>query len=446
MQGLFARFIIHLDPPCRHRPHWGVLSMSLFVASLLYLALLLLLAVISATETAIHSARDIEAQLLDAGEGAVAEKMRAITANPFAQLHRTLLLSAALNLALAALGLWLVTGPLRALGWNPWISSSVLFLATVLLGDMAPKFFAARNPSVVLLGSLRLLHPLRNVLDPLASLVDRTTDVLLQKFVTRHVKMRVPVTRDEFETLVEMRQEQGLLDGDESAMIHEALDIEALTVRDCMIPRVDLALMSSEDSAEKTTAVLEKSASRFVTVYGETPDSVEGVIDTRAWKLANRPPWRSLLRTPAFVPETMPVLEALEHHLLGDDKPALIADEYGGLEGMITRREIADWLLYEAAPWHGEASEIRDLGHGRYLLDGGTRLDHLTEELDLNLAADGIDTIGGLVFNQLGHVPKPGERVTIENADIKVRRVVRARIQEVELRIQPKPADEASGI
>ncbi|MBB5032985.1 CNNM domain-containing protein [Prosthecobacter vanneervenii] len=414
--------------------------MSLLVAFSIYLALLLLLATISATETAIHSARDIEAQLLAAGEGAVAQKLRAITANPFAQLHRTLLLSAGLNLALAALGLWIVTGPLRALGWNAWLTSSVLFLATVLLGDMAPKFFAARNPSVVLLGSLRLLHPLRNVLDPLAALVDRTTDVLLQKFVTRHVKMRMPVTRDEFETLVEMRQEQGLLDSDESSMIHEALDIEALTVRDCMVPRVDLALISSEDAADKITATLEKAASRFVIVYGETPDSVEGVIDTSEWKLANRPDWRTLMRTPAFVPETMPVLEALEHHLQGDVQPVLIADEYGGLEGMITRREIADWLLYEAAPWHGEASEIRDLGHGRFLLDGGTRLDHIHEELGVELHEDGIDTIGGLVFNQLGHVPKPGERIGLEEADIKVRRIVRARIQEVELRLKPKPA------
>ena len=420
--------------------------MSLLVASLIYLNLLLILAVVSASETAIHSARDVEAQLLAAGEGAVAKKLRAITANPFAQLHRALLLSAALNLALAALGLWIVTGPLLNLGWNPWVSSSVLFLATVLLGDMTPKFFAARAPSVVLLGSLRLLNPLRNVLDPLASFADRATDVLLQKFVTRHVKSRLPVTRDEFETLVEMRQEQGLLDSDESAMIHEALDIESLTVRDCMIPRVDLVLMSSEDAPAKTTAILEKSASRFVVVYGDTPDSVEGVIDTSTWKLTNRPEWRTLLRTPAFVPETMPVLEALDHHLQNDDQPVLIADEYGGLEGMITRREIADWLLYEAAPWHGEAAEIRDLGGGRYLLDGGTRLDHLQKELGIELDAGGIDTIGGLVFNHLAHVPKQGERLTIDGADIKVRRIVRARIQEVELRLKPKSADVSTSI
>lgn len=420
--------------------------MSLFVALLIYLNLLLILAVVSASETAIHSARDVEAQLLAAGEGSVAKKLRAVTANPFAHLHRALLLSAALNLALAALGLWIVTGPLRTLGWNPWLTSSVLFLATVLLGDMAPKFFAARNPSVVLLGSLRLLNPLRVVLDPFTAFADRATDLLLQKFVTRHVKTRLPVTRDEFETLVEMRQEQGLLDGDESAMIHEALDIEALTVRDCMIPRVDLVLISSEDADSKVTGALEKAAGRFVIVYGETPDSVEGVIDTTAWKLANRPAWRSLTRAPSFVPETMPVLEALEHHLHSDDQPVLIADEYGGLEGMITRREIADWLLYEAAPWHGEAAEIRELGSGRYLLDGGTRLDHLKEELELDFDSGGIDTIGGFVFNQLGHVPKPGERITVAEADIKVRRVVRARIQELELRLKARPADESGEI
>lgn len=416
--------------------------MSLLVVLLIYLSLLLVLAVISASETAIHSARDVEAQLLAAGEGSVARKLRAITVNPFAHLHRALLLSATLNLALAALGLWIVTGPLHDLGWNPWPASAVLFLATVLLGDVAPKFFATRNPSVVLLGSLRLLDPLRVVLDPFTAFADRATDWLLQRLVTRHVKTRLPVTRDEFETLVEMRQEQGMLDSDESAMIHEALDIEALTVRDCMIPRVDLVLVSSEDAGSKVTGALEKAAGRFVIIYGETPDSVEGVIDTASWKLAHRPAWRTLMRPPAFVPETMPVLEALEHHLHGHDLPVLIADEYGGLEGMLTRREIADWLLYEAAPWRGEAAEIRELGGGRYLLDGGTRLDHLKKELGLDFDSGGIDTIGGFVFNQLGHVPKPGERIAVVEADIKVRRVVRARIQELELRLKAMPAGE----
>ncbi len=417
--------------------------MTLLLAALLYLSLLLLLAVISATETAIHSARDLEKQFISAGSSAVATRLREITANPFAQLHRALVLSAALNLALCALGVWIVNGPLRQLGWNLWLASSMLFVITVLLGDMIPKFFAARAPSVVLLGSLRLLHPLRFLLDPLTTLADRATDILLHKLVPHHLKTRVPVTRDEFETLVEMRQEQGMLNKDESAMIHEALDIESLTVRDCMIPRVDLPLMSSDDAAAKNLALLERSGTRFIIVYGETPDSVLGTVDAPAWKLAGRPAWQSMLSTPAFVPETMPILEAMDQHLQSADRPLIIVDEYGGLEGMITRREIADWLLYEAAPWHGEATEIRELGPGRYLLDGGTRLDHLQDELGINLEADGIDTIGGLVFIHIGHIPKAGQRLTIANAELKVRRVVRARVQDVELRITSQPANDS---
>ena len=417
--------------------------MLLSVSGFLYIALLLLLAVISATETAIHTARDLEEKLEQAGEGSVARKLRSITANPFAQLHRTLLLSATLNLALAALGLHLVSGPLLLLGWNPWLTAPVLFMTTVLVGDVMPKFFAAYSPSAVLLGSLRLLNPLRSVLDPIVTLADRTTDALIRKLVSGRVKMKMPITRDEFETLVEMREEQGLLDSAEAAIIREALDIERLTVRDCMVPRVDLTLMSAEDSPAKAATVLEQSASRWVVIYGETPDVVVGVIDTVAWRLAGRPTWQTAQQLVTFIPETMPVLDALDKHLQNATRPVLIVDEYGGLEGMLSQEEIADWLLYEAAPWQGEAGEIRELGGGRYLLDGGTRLDDVSSELQLYLPSGGIDTIGGFVFNQLGHVPKAGERIQVEGAEIKVRRVVRARIQQVELRLsRPLPGAE----
>ncbi len=415
----------------------------LLLPALLYLALLLLLAVISATETAIHMARDLEPQF-EIAQGGVARKLRRIVANPFDQLHRTLLLSATLNLALAALGLHLVSGPLRGLGWNPWLSAGVLFVATVLVGDVLPKFLAARSPSAVLIGSLRLLNPLRSVLDPLASLADRSTDALIRRMVPSRVKMRLPITRDEFETLVEMREEQGQLDAAESAMIREALEIEGLTVRDCMVPRVDLSLLSAQAKPARAAATLESSAGRFVVVYGETPDAVEGVIDTQAWRLLGRPDWREVLSPVAFVPETMPVLDALDRHLQASPQPVLIVDEYGGLEGMLGRDEIADWLLYEAAPWMGEEAEIRELGPDRYLLDGGTRLDDVAEALGITLpAAGGLDTIGGLVFNQLGHLPKAGERVQFDHLELKVRRVVRARVQQVELRLKPAEAETA---
>lgn len=414
--------------------------MTLFVPALIYINLLLILATVSAVETAMHMARDLEMRL-DAAVGGVARKLRRITANPFAQLQRTLLLSAALNLALAALGMHLVSGPLRGLGWSPWVSATLLFVGTVLIGDVLPKFIAARSPSTVLVGSLRLLNPLRSILDPITTFADRTTDVLIQRLVPRKVKPGVPITREEFETLVEMREEQGLLDAAEGAMIREALNIEGLTVRDCMVPRVDLSLMSAHDNSAKAASTLERSAGRFVVVYGDTPDVVEGVIDTLAWRLAGRPHWATMLRPVPFLPETMPVLDALREHLQDPAMPALIVDEYGGLEGMVSQEEIADWLLYEAAPWQGEDVEIRELGPRRYLLDGGTRLEDVSELLGENLQSGGINTIGGYVFNELGHLPRAGERLRLTHGEIKVRRVVKARVQQLELRVHERADD-----
>jgi CBS domain containing-hemolysin-like protein len=327
------------------------------------------------------------------------------------------------------------------IGWNPWMSSSLLLVATVMIGDVLPKFFAAYSPSAVLLGSLRLLDPLRSVLDPVVNLADRTTDALIGKMVPKRLKSRTPITRDEFETLVEMREEQGLLDSAEADMIREALDIERLSVRDCMVPRVDLTLMSAEDGPIKAEKVLDQSAGRWVVVYGETPDVVVGVIDVVAWRMACRPVWSEMVQKIVFVPETMNVMDALEKHLKESALPVLIVDEYGGLEGMVSQDEIADWLLYEAAPWQGEAGEIRELSPGRYLIDGGTRLDDVCSELQLILPSGGIDTIGGFVFNQLGHVPKAGERIQVEGGEFKVRRVVRTRIQQVELRLHGRKVD-----
>lgn len=410
--------------------------MSLLASGLLYASLLVLLAVISATETAIHSLRDLSTGENPDATDRIARRFRSVVSNPFPHLHRALLLSTTLNLSLAAIGLHLVTGPFAAMAWNPWLSAMVLFLATVLLGDMVPKFLAARSPELVLQSSLQWLSPLRAIIDPVIGVTDRAAEAILGKLIPKDLKMRAAITRDEFDTLVEMREEQGQIDADEASLIREVLEVEALDVRDCMIPRNDVPLVATDWPDVEALALLENPPARFVVVHGETPDAVEGVIDTQAWKLSGRPAWRNAVSAPQFVPETMPVLDALESHLSSPSTALLITDEYGGIEGIITQAQVADWVLHDAAPWQGEDSEILDLGGGRHLMEGGTRLSEIAEELGLPLSAEGVDTIGGYVFNTFGRVPKAGERLSLpEDAELKVRRVVKARIQQVEIRL-----------
>lgn len=424
--------------------------MTLIGPGLLFVSLLLLLAVVSALETAIHSVRELEGGGLtvdpekEGAETSLARRLRKIRQNPFAQLQQTLLLSAALNLALALLGLFLVMGPLRAMGWPPWLAGGVLFFGTVLIGDALPKLFAVRRAPELLVTGSRLLLPVRLVLDPLVRVAEKAADLLLARLVPRGVQGRAGLTRGEFETLVEMREQQRVLTAEEAAMMREVLDFEGLNVRDAMVPRVDLALACATAPEAEVAAALEGAEGRFVVLHGETPDAVEGVVDTLSWKLEGRPPWRQVLRPPVFVPETFSLLEALDRHLREASAAVLVVDEYGGLEGLVSQEEIADWLLHEAAPWLGEDAEVRELEPGRWLLDGAARLDHIAETIGVNLApegAEGIDTVGGLVFKLAGHVPKAGERVNANGVVLKARRMARARVRQVELRIIQAPRE-----
>ena len=148
------------------------------------------------------------------------------------------------------------------------------------------------------------------------------------------------------------------------------------------------------------------------------------------------------MKPPVFVPETFAALDALHDHLGKASTCVLILDEYGGLEGMVTQEEITDWLLYDAAPQQGDANELRDVGEGRYLADGTVRVDQIAELLDTEIDDGGIDTIGGLVFTHAGILPKPGERFIVQGLSIKVRRVSRHRIQQLEIRkLPPKNED-----
>lgn len=425
--------------------------MTLIGLGLLFVSMLLLLAVVSALETAIHSVRDLDgtggADSAVGPESSLGRRLRKIRENPFAQLQQTLLLSAALNLALALLGLYLASAPLRELGWHPWLSGALLLGLVVLVGDALPKLYAARHaPELLVIGS-RLLLPVRLLLDPLCKLAEAFAEGVLRRLTPRRVRARAGLTRGEFETLVEIREEQGVLAPEEAAMIREVIDLEELNVRDAMVPRMDLPLAPAGGTEEEVAAALESAAGRFVVVHGETPDSVEGVVDALAWKLEGRPPWRQMLRPAVYVPKTLPLLDALDRHLKDETAAVLVVDEYGGLEGLVSQEEIADWLLHEAAPWLGEDAEIRELEPGRWLLDGGARLDHIAGTLGVNLAlegAEGIDTVGGLVFKLLGHVPKAGERLAVGEASLKVRRMARARVKQVEMRLAPVRREEAA--
>lgn len=409
--------------------------MSILLGAVLLLTLAAVAAGFSALETALSLLRDTPAE---EGKPRRAEIVR----SPVAFLNESLLFGAIANLLLTAAGVWFLTGPMRALGVNPWLGALLVFGTGMFVVEIFPKTFALRAPDVVLRLTLPLLKLARRFFSRVAGRLTRFSDSLVRRLSPRRIQPRLSLALEEIETLIEMSEEQGAITIEDSTVMQEIVSLHSQTVRDCMTPRVDLPLMSHDADDQDAAQMLQSARFRHVPVFDERADAIIALVDTDAWRLARRPAWKTIARHPVFVPETMSALDALRRHLPDGASAVVIVDEYGGFEGLLTRRNLVERLLGKIAPTRTTEPGVQPIGSGRYLIGGMARVDEVNRELDLSLEAGGIDTIGGLIFNRLGYLPKPGELVELDGLSIKVRRIARNRILQMEVRVPVERTEE----
>jgi CBS domain containing-hemolysin-like protein len=214
-------------------------------------------------------------------------------------------------------------------------------------------------------------------------------------------------------------------------MIQEIIKLGDKTAKDCATPRVDMFALPDDLTNEEAIARLKEKRFRRVPVYADTPDQIVGIIDVKMFLLDSSEHYTEKLIAPSFVPETMRALSLLRQFLSHAQGLAIVVDEFGGTEGIITLSDIVEEILSDAIPSGDLDLYIEPLDDGKFLVSGNARLDDLREHLGFEIEADGIDTIGGLIFNQLGYLPLSGARVQMPRLDITVRRTGRKRIEEL---------------
>jgi putative hemolysin len=194
---------------------------------------------------------------------------------------------------------------------------------------------------------------------------------------------------------------------------------------------VDTFTLPDDLTNEEAIARLKEKRHRRVPVYVDTPDQVLGIIDVKMFLLDPSEHYTERLILPSFVPETMRALDLLKLFLTHAQGLAIVVDEFGGTEGIITMSDIVEEILSDAVPRGDVDLYIEPLENGKFLVSGNARLDDLSEHLGFDIEAEGIDTIGGFVFNRLGYLPPSGTQLEIPRLAITVRRAGRKRIEEI---------------
>jgi len=220
--------------------------------------------------------------------------------------------------------------------------------------------------------------------------------------------------------IVEARAE-GEVEPDEESMLLGILRFDGLQVQDTMTPRTDIDCVPDEMPLKEVARVIVRSGHSRIPVYKDTRDNIVGILHAKDVLSSlldhegDAPSTASVMREPFFVPETKSIRTLLQEFRASKQHIAIALDEYGGTSGLITIEDVLEEIVGDIEDEHDAPREedIRPLGDGVYELTGRAMLEDL-EELGVNLSSDEVDTIGGYLSMEAGHVPEQGERFTLD--------------------------------
>jgi CBS domain containing-hemolysin-like protein len=256
-----------------------------------------------------------------------------------------------------------------------------------------------------------------------------------------------PTLREEIEDAIDEAEESRPVAGDlspaERQMLRNLLHFGEQTAGEIAVTRGDIVAVQSEISFDELVRAFAEAGPSRLPVYRESLDDVIGMIHIKDVFVASIDPARdrsldSLIREPLFVPESMGVLELLARMRADRVHLAIVVDEFGGTEGLVTIEDVVEEIVGDIEDEHddAEAAMLTPLDDGLWEADARIELDELAEAVDPRLSSeeDEVDTLGGLVFLLAGHIPDMGECVThpsgwkLEAIDSDPRRIIRVRL------------------
>ena len=291
-----------------------------------------------------------------------------------------------------------------------WISTLVMTVVVLIFAEVAPKTLAALHPERVAFPASYVLTVLLKVLNPVVWLVNGFANLLLKPFgVKTDVVALERLDRDELRTLF---TEGGHISDDHQRMLINILDLERASVEDVMVPRGDIIGIDLDDDWADILNQLTQTVYTRLPVFRESVDNVVGLLHIRtiisklsAGGLCFEDLQRSV-RSPYFVPEGTPLTQQLLEFQSKERRMALVVDEYGDIQGLVTLDDILEEIVGEfTAEGRGRLRTMRRLDDGSYLVDGSTSLRTLNRTLNWDLPFDEAHTLGGLLIEELEAIP-----------------------------------------
>lgn len=375
--------------------------------------------------------------------------------NPRNVFGQTILIGQITTLAAGCILFLRVASPLQAYVHTPWksldglLATAFYVFVALLLTSLAPPFrreegSEAPLPRIILAG-----YPFYLLFLVPAILLQRAQTMFVSEDDNRAIK------EDELRNIVESETEEGTIEVEEREMIEGVFEFGDTTVKEVMIPRIDMVCGDLSGSKQELLEVVVKSRHSRIPVYEERVDHIKGIVYVKdllhavirgdGWQFAD------IMREPYFVPENKKIDELLTDFKSNRVHMAVVLDEYGGTSGLVTLEDLIEEIFGEIQDEYDDEDPLFQWSddRGTLIADARLAIDDLNLLLNVELPQDGYETLGGFIYNHLGHVPDAGEAfdygvISLVIEDVVGQRITNVRIEKTaDAEVDTDPSPEA---
>lgn len=401
---------------------------------LLFVCLLLLSAFFSSSETAFLN--------LKYDNKKIPNEIRQFASKPKRLLIGLLSGNTVINICIAFLGAYFIHYFTKDFTLSPalllFFDIILLSLLLLIFGEVVPKVFAMRNSVKVASFAYIPLKFIFIILKPIIFLFDKITTIFNTLIGVKDEK--IFDSEEELKILAELSEEEGTLEEEESEMIQSIIDFNDKVAGEILVPRVDIIGIESSSNLDQVMDLISKEQFSKIPIFEKNMDNIIGILhakDLVPYLTGSRPNINllSIARAPFFVPENKPIDELLNDFKNKKTSIAIVVDEWGGTEGLITLEDIVEEVLGEIRdPYDNEKNLINKISEGIYMVDAKISIYDLEEAIDIIFPDDrDYDTLGGFILNQLQDIPKTKDEVKFNSNIFTVISINKNRIGQIKV-------------
>ncbi len=404
--------------------------------------LLLLSAFFSSAETALTTVSSVRVRMLIDEGNKRALTLDKVLDNKSKMLSTILIANNIVNLSASALATIFTQNVFGNIYAS--IGVGILTLVIIVFGEIIPKTAAHIQAEKYSLRYVRIINSLMILFTPIIFVLNIFSKGFLSIFRIKTDQKDVSITEDEVKTIMDMGQEEGIFENDTVDIVKNIFDFGDTTAKDIMVPKVEVTMVSADATYAEVIEAIHDGKHTRIPVYKDNDDHVIGILNIKDLIInqINESNFNmsELIREPYFTIATKDLDDLLSELKNEDAGMAIVLDEYGAVDGIITLEDILEEIVGDLKDEFDEEENlvVRQVGENEYIVEGSINLDDFNEELNTEIDSENYESLGGLIIEELDRVPKKGDSVTVDNCTLTVIKMEGNRIDYVKVEIVPK--------